>query len=87
MDINPIYIYKNAEIELVVEDDVITTAKIYMDGECAYADDSLTDDGGKDLKFTPRNRKAIINICKKVIDKELAEDDREECVNMSYVKI
>ena len=28
MDINPTFNYKNAEIELVVEDDIITTAKV-----------------------------------------------------------
>ena len=33
MDINRMYNYKNAEIEVVVEDDIITTAKVYMDGE------------------------------------------------------
>ncbi len=26
--------YKNADIEIVVEDDVITTAKIFIDNKC-----------------------------------------------------
>ena len=31
MDINPTFNYKNAEIELVVEDDVITTTRVTME--------------------------------------------------------
>jgi hypothetical protein len=86
MDINPIFNYKNAEIELVVEDDVITTAKVYMDGECVYADDTLTDENGKDLKYTPKNRTAVVRMCAMMVDRELAEDGREECTNMSLIK-
>ena len=43
MDINRMYNYKNAEIEVIIEDDIITTAKVYMDGECVFADDTFTD--------------------------------------------
>jgi len=86
MDINPTFNYKNAEIELVVEDDVITTAKVYMDGECAFADDSLTDENGKDLRYTPKNRTAVVKFCMAIVDKELAEDGREECTNMALVR-
>lgn len=86
MDINPTFNYKNAEIELVVEDDVITTAKVYMDGECAFADDSLTDEDGNDLKYTSKNRTAVVKFCMAIVDKELAEDGREECTNMALVR-
>ena len=62
MDINPTFNYKNAEIELVVEDDIITTAKVYMDGECVFADDTFTDTDGRDLKYTPKNRTAVVKV-------------------------
>ena len=28
--------YKNAEMEVIVEDDMITTIKAYIDGKCVY---------------------------------------------------
>ena len=86
MDINPTFNYKNAEIELVVEDDIITTAKVYMDGECAFADDTLTDENGKDLRYTSKNRTAVVKFCMAIVDKELEEDGREECTNMALVR-
>ena len=86
MDINRMYNYKNAEIEVIIEDDVITTAKVYMDGECVFADDTFTDTDGKDLKYTPKNRTAVVKFCMAIVDKELAEDGREECTNMALVR-
>jgi hypothetical protein len=85
MDIAPIYKYRNAEIELVIEDDTITTAKIYMDGECVFVDDSLTDEKGKSLNYTKKNRTAVVKKCASFIDKELEEDGREECTDMSLI--
>lgn len=78
--------YKNAEIEVIIEDDVITTAKVYMDGECVFADDTLTDGNGKELKFTQKNLNAVRKFCMAIVDKELAEDGREECTNMALVR-
>ena len=78
--------YKNAEIEIVVEDDVITTARVFMDGECTFIDDTITDEDGKDLVYTPKNSTAVIKFCIAIIDKELAEDGREECTNMALVR-
>lgn len=77
--------YKNADIELVVEDDVITTAKVYMDGECVNVAD-ITDENGNDVPYTPKNRTAVVKMCMEFIDKELAEDGRTECVNMALVR-
>ena len=50
MDINPTFKYKNAEIELVVEDDVITTSRITMDGECVNVAD-ITDENGNEQTY------------------------------------
>ena len=86
MDINPTFNYKHAEIELVPEDDVITTANVSIDGECASADDTLTDEDGNDLKYTPKNRTAVVKFCMAIVDKELAEDGRTECTNMALVR-
>lgn len=85
MDISPTFNYKNAEIEIVVEDDVITTSRIIMDGECANVAD-ITDENGNDVPYTLKNRTAVVKICMEFIDKELAEDDREECTNMALVR-
>lgn len=85
MDILLDYKYKNAEIVLIVEDDIITTAKIFMDGEMVFADDTITDDG-KDIILNGKNKNAVLNYCKEIIDYELTEDGREECTNMALVK-
>ena len=85
MDINPTFNYKNAEIELVVEDDVITTTRVTMDGECVNVAD-ITDENGNDVPYTPKNRTAVVKMCMEFIDKELAEDGRTESVNMTIVR-
>ena len=86
MDFVREYNYKNAEIEVVVEDDIITTAKVYMDGECVFADDTFTDGNGKELKFIQKNLSSVRRFCMRIVDKELAEDGREECTNMALVR-
>ena len=72
--------HKNAEIEIVVEDDVITTAKVYMDGECVYRTDDI------ELPFCKKNSRDMRRMCRAIVDKELAEDGRTECVNMALVR-
>ena len=86
MDFVREYNYKNAEIEVVVEDDLITTAKVYMDGECVFADETITDGDGKELKYTQRNINSVKKFCMAIVDKELAEDGREECTNMALIR-
>lgn len=85
MNIATNYNYKNAEIELVIEDDAITTAKIYMDGECEEVMEITSTDGG-DLKFTRKHTNAVLKECFKKIDELLAEDGREECTDMTLVR-
>ena len=86
MDISRMYNYKNAEIEVIIEDDVITTAKVYMDGECVFANDTFTDGDGNDLRYTQRNINSVRKFCMAIVDKELAEDGREECTNMALIR-
>ena len=86
MDISRMYNYKNAEIEVIIEDDVITTAKVYMDGECVFANDTFADGDGNDLRYTQRNINSVRKFCMSIVDKELAEDGREECTNMALVR-
>lgn len=85
MDITTNYNYKNAEIILIVEDDIITTAKVFMDGELVIADDTITDENGQELNFNKKNVDATLKYCKAIVDYELAEDGREECTNMALV--
>ena len=86
MDFVREYNYKYAEIEVIVEDDIITTAKVYMDGECVFANDTFTDGNGKELNFTQKNLTAVRRFCMEIVDKELAEDGREECTNMALIR-
>lgn len=86
MDLVREYNYKNAEIEVIVEDDIITTAKVYMDGECVFANDTFTDGNGKELNFTQKNLSSVRRFCMEIVDKELAEDGREECTNMALIR-
>ena len=79
-------VYKNAEIEIVVEDDIITTAKIYMDGEFAYGGEVENENYPNGLPFNGKNYHAIKVLCAKQIDKMLAEDGRDECIDMRLVR-
>ena len=84
LNIAPSYIYKNAEVVLIVEDNAITTAQIHMDGECVSSMD-IADENGNDILFTPKNRTAVLKIMFKEVDRLLAEDDREMALDMSLV--
>jgi hypothetical protein len=57
-----------------------------MDGECVFADDTITDENGNDLAYNSANKIAVIKMCANIIDKELAEDGRTECVDMTLVR-
>lgn len=59
--------YKNCTIEVVVEDDVITTAKIYLDKNCVSVND-ITDANGKDVPFTKKNYDNTINLMMEEVD-------------------
>lgn len=84
LNIAPSYIYKNAEVILIVEDNAITTAQIHMDGECVSSMD-ITDENGNDIMFTPKNRTMVLKSMFKEIDRLLEEDGREVATDMSKV--
>lgn len=84
LNIAPSYIYKNAEIILIVEDNAITTAQIHMDGECVSSMD-IADENGCDIMFTPKNRTTILKTMFKEVDRLLEEDGREVATDMSKV--
>ena len=46
----------------------------------------VVDENGNDVSYTPKNRTAVVKMCMEFIDKELAEDGREECTNMALVR-
>jgi hypothetical protein len=47
--------YNGVEYEVVVEDDVITTGKAYVNDECVIALDDLTLEDGSDIPYTYGN--------------------------------
>lgn len=66
--------YKGTEIEIVVEDDIITTAKIFKNGECVVCDDTITDGNGKDLPFNGKNYYAVLKIVMACVDENYANE-------------
>lgn len=78
--------HKNAEVEIVVEDDVITTAKVYMDGEFAYGGDVENPKYPNGVPMNRRNYDAVLEYCFAEIDRLLEEDGRTECTNMALVR-
>ena len=60
--------YKNAEIEIVVEDNIITTAKVYIDKKCVVSTDIMAE-GGTELPFTKANYTAVMDSMKEDVDK------------------
>lgn len=64
--------YKGTNIEIVVEDDIITTSKIYnKDGECVEVND-ITDDKGDDVTFCGKNYYAVLDMARESVDKNFA---------------
>jgi len=54
--------YKNAEYELIIEEDCITTSKIYIDGELAQMQEYSLENGGD----VPYSKKAVEDIYKTI---------------------
>lgn len=61
--------YKNAEFEVIVEDDCITTSKIYIDGEMIQMQEYNLEDGS-DVPFSKGNLGKIYDSIKADIDAE-----------------
>lgn len=73
MDINLDYTYKNASVTIIVEDDCITTAKIYIGGAMVDSFDVLTKDG-KDVPFSRATINEVKKMCRDSIDSKWNED-------------
>ena len=71
MDITFTREHKGAEITIVVEDDIITTSKIYKDGECVEVND-ITDENGNDVVFSAKNYYAVLAMAKANVDTKYA---------------
>lgn len=65
--------YKNAEIVIVVEDDLITTTKIYIDGKCVGYSDISTKSNPEGAPFNRENYNTILESCKADVDKMFEE--------------
>ncbi len=61
--------YKNADYEVIVEEDCITTAKIYIDGELVQMQEYSLNDGN-DVPFNKKNLDKICSAVKNAIDEE-----------------
>ena len=72
--------YKNSEIEVVVEDDIITTAKVFIDKECVVCTDVLTDKG-EDIPFNRTNLHAVYELMKTDVDKMWEENFKAVTAN------
>lgn len=59
--------YKNTEIEVVVEDDVITTTKVFLDGKCLVCND-ITTDTGEDVPYNKANLEKVLDMAREYVD-------------------
>ena len=55
---------KNAEIEIIVEDDLITTAKVYIGDECVACDEISTESNPNGLPFNKKNYDRVVDMMK-----------------------
>lgn len=65
--------YKNAEIEIVVEDDVITTAKVFIDNKCVSSKDIYMG-GGMDMPYSREHLNAVVDSMKEEVDEMWEEN-------------
>lgn len=78
--------YKGAEIEVIVEDNLITTAKIYMDGECEEVIDVFNNENPNGFPFQKKYLYPLYSQLQKRIDEILFEDERECATNMKALR-
>lgn len=65
--------YKGYLIEIVVEDDTITTGKLYKGGRFINAYD-ITDRGGHEFPYSALNRDKVLARFRKEVDRLIKED-------------
>lgn len=64
--------YNGVEFEVVVEDDVITTGKAYVNDECVVAFDDLTLEDGNDIPYTYGNLNKTFSFLRGVVSPSTA---------------
>ena len=74
MDTNITRKYKNAVIEYVVEDDLITTGKVIVDGECRVFKTYETEDNADGIAWNRRNADYVFADLRAETDKVFAEE-------------
>lgn len=57
--------YKGYDVEFIIEDDIITTAKVFRNGVCVEVSE-ITDANGNDV---PYNRKNLAKVYEVYVDK------------------
>lgn len=60
--------YKNAEMEVIVEDDMITTIKAYIDGECVYCPEVADN-----IIYNRKNIEIAFNDIRNEVDRQFTE--------------
>lgn len=60
--------YKNAEMEVIIEDDMITTIKAYIDGKCVYCPDVADN-----ISYNRKNVETAFNDIRKEVDRQFSE--------------
>lgn len=60
--------WKNAEIVVYVEDDLITTTKIFIDGDCVDCLEISTEKNPDGAPFNKGNYNRIVAKCKEEVD-------------------
>lgn len=64
--------YNGVEFEVVVEDDVITTGKAYVNNECVIALDDLTLEDGSEIPYTYGNLNKTFAYLRGVVSPSIA---------------
>ena len=61
--------YKNAVIEIVVEDDTITTSRVFIDEKCVCYSEIKTDKNPDGVPFTRENYNQVLDMCKSDVNR------------------
>jgi len=73
MDKNITTNYKNTEVVVIVEDDLITTAQVFVGNECINRMEIATKSNPDGVPFTEKNYDSVMKAICTNIDKALAK--------------
>lgn len=65
--------YKNAEISVIVEDDLIDEAKVFIDGELVEDMEISSKDNPDGIEYTRKNLDYVLAECYKAVDRHFSE--------------